>query len=328
MATARPTIRDVAGAAGVSVATVSHALNGKGRLDDRTRERIRQVAAELGYRADPRARALRTGAGTTIGLVGSLLTDRTADHDSRLDWYMRTAFAAATESLAQGYALTLVPPLDQESWARTLTVDGVLLVDPDPDDALVPTLLERGLPMVIVNGDVGREDVATVSLDRGSAVDCAMTHFEARGRTRPALVVDSSKRQTAAGTHRAFLEWCVRNSAPARVGLAEPGDARAEAGREATMDLLREFPDIDSIYAPLDSIAHGVASALNALGRNDISLITADGMIARLSAPPLTAIDTKRELQATEATRMLISQMKTGIKPPSRTFTADLIVRD
>lgn len=144
------------------------------------------------------------------------MSDESADRDSRLDWYMRTAVAAAAESLAQGYALTLVPPSDQQNWVQNRTVDGVLLVDPDPDDGLVTALADRGLPVVLISGDTERQDVATVSLDRGSAVECAMSHFLARGYTRPALIVDSSRRRTAVGTHRAFLDWFARQ------GVSQP----------------------------------------------------------------------------------------------------------
>ncbi|MCX4098168.1 substrate-binding domain-containing protein [Nocardia sp. alder85J] len=256
------------------------------------------------------------------------MSDEHTDHDGRLDWYMRTAAAAATESINAGYALTLVPPSDPESWVPGLAVDGVLLVDPDPDDGLVDLLADRGLPVVVISGDSGRPDVATVSLDRDSAVECALGHFLARGRSRPALVVDSSRRQTAAGTHRAYLDWCARHEAPPRVAVAEADRARSEAGRRATTELLHRFPDTDCVYAPLDSIAHGVAAALADAGRGDVGLITADGMIARLHHPPLTAVDTKREQQAVAATRMLIARLRTGVTQPSEVFTADLIVRD
>ncbi|MQY26082.1 putative HTH-type transcriptional repressor ExuR [Nocardia sp. RB56] len=312
----------------MSVATVSHALNGKGRLDHRTRERILRVAADLGYRADPRARALRTGSGTVLGIVASLMSDEGADHDGRLDWYMRTAAAAATESINAGYALTLVPPSDPASWVPGLAVDGVLLVDPDPDDDLIDRLADRGLPVVVISGDSDRPDVATVSLDRDSAVECALGHFLARGRSRPALIVDAGRRQTAAGTRRAYLAWCERHGLPPRIAVADAGRARGEAGRRAAVELLQHFPDTDCVYAPLDSIAHGVAATLTAAGRADIGLITADGMIARLHHPPLTAIDTKREQQAVAATRLLIARLRTGVTQPSEVFTADLIVRD
>ncbi|MFD3510310.1 LacI family DNA-binding transcriptional regulator [Nocardia sp. NPDC058666] len=328
MARSRPTIRDVAGAAGVSVATVSHALNDKGRLDIRTRERVRQIATELGYNPNPRARALRTGSGNTIGIVSSLIVDGTPGHDSTMDWYMRTAVAAANECLAQGYALTLVPPSDQQNWAQSLAVDGALLVDPDHDDPAIAALVARGLPVIVISGDATRDDVTTVTLDRASAVSCAMRHFAARDRVNPALLVESSGRQSAEGTRLAFVAWCAERGITPRVAVAPAADAKSAAGYAATLDLLRNHPDTDAIYSPLDLLAHGAAAALIAADRTDVALVTAEGMIARLSNPPMTAVDTKRELQAATATRMLIAQLRTGIRPPSQIFTADLIVRD
>src|SRR6185295_14136328 len=65
----RAGIRDVAAAAGVSITTVSDALNGKGRLPDETRSRVREVADRLGYRPSAAARTLRTGRSGLIGLT-------------------------------------------------------------------------------------------------------------------------------------------------------------------------------------------------------------------------------------------------------------------
>lgn len=65
----RAGIRDVAAAAGVSITTVSDALNGKGRLPDATRRHVREVADRLGYRPSAAARTLRTGKSGLIGLT-------------------------------------------------------------------------------------------------------------------------------------------------------------------------------------------------------------------------------------------------------------------
>lgn len=67
-----PTIADVARAAEVSRTTVSHALNGLGKVDPRTRERVKRIALELGYRPNLRAQRLRTGQAKAIALVSSM----------------------------------------------------------------------------------------------------------------------------------------------------------------------------------------------------------------------------------------------------------------
>lgn len=72
---ARPTIRDVAKAAGVSTATVSYVLNGTGSVSEQTADRVRECVEELGYRANSLAVAHRTGRSRTIGLAVADLTN-------------------------------------------------------------------------------------------------------------------------------------------------------------------------------------------------------------------------------------------------------------
>ena len=68
----RPTIADVAAAAGVSRTTVSHALSGAGKVNAETRALVQRVAIEVGYRPSPRARALRGGRSNVLGVVSSM----------------------------------------------------------------------------------------------------------------------------------------------------------------------------------------------------------------------------------------------------------------
>src|SRR5262249_56914243 len=85
----RPTIHDVAKAAGVSVTTVSHALNGKGRVDPATRARVAQVVGTLGYRANRHAQGLRSGRSGALGLLLPVAGAARSDETLRLHFYMR-----------------------------------------------------------------------------------------------------------------------------------------------------------------------------------------------------------------------------------------------
>jgi DNA-binding LacI/PurR family transcriptional regulator len=327
----RPTLQDVAREAGVSAASASHALNNKGRLEASTRQRVLDAAERLGYRADPRGRALRTGRTFALGLVTSLPVDQDGDHDSRLDWYTRTAMAAAVEAMRQGYALMMVPPLGQESWARSLPVDGLLLIgpDPDPEDALIAALAERGLPTALIGGSPAP---GAAFHDRAEALDLALGHVERHGARTPALVVDDRFRSLSADTRVAYEAWCAARSLTplvATVDLRSPGSRTARA-RETCRTLLLDHPGIDAVYAPLDSVAAGCLQAARSLNRTvpgDLRLITTEGAIARDSDPPLPAIDTHREAQATAAVQMLITELTTGTKPPGRSFRPTLIER-
>jgi len=81
----RPTIHDVASAAGVSVTTVSDALNGKGRVDPATRKRVAQVVQSLGYRANRHARGLRSRLSGALGLLLPVDADARSDENELLD---------------------------------------------------------------------------------------------------------------------------------------------------------------------------------------------------------------------------------------------------
>lgn len=140
-----PTIADVARLAGVSRTTVSHALNGIGKVDPRTRERIKQVAAELGYRPNLRAQRLRRGEAKAIALASSM-PFAVAGGPSRLGFYMEIAAAAAESALLHGYALVLVPPVQSGSALYSVDIDGAIVVEPDVNDAAAAQLRSGGCP--------------------------------------------------------------------------------------------------------------------------------------------------------------------------------------
>src|SRR5713101_1154572 len=99
--TTRPTITDVARAAGVSMTTVSHALNGRGFVDPATRERVKEAARKLGYRPNLHAQKLRGGGAHTIVLLSSMPFGVSAG-PSRLGFLMEVAAVAATAALTHG----------------------------------------------------------------------------------------------------------------------------------------------------------------------------------------------------------------------------------
>ncbi len=154
-----PTIADVAKAAAVSRTTVSHALNGLGKVDPRTRERIKKIAADLGYRPNLRAQRLRRGQAKAIALVSSM-PFAVAGGPSRLGFYMEVAAAAAERALVHDYALVLVPPVQSGSALYSLDIDGAIVVEPDENDMAVAQLRERHLPYVALGRPVSPEDDA------------------------------------------------------------------------------------------------------------------------------------------------------------------------
>ena len=136
----RVTIREVADAAGVSPAAVSYALRGI-QVSEETQERVRKVADDLGYEANPIARALASGRTGMVGILGPSLEDL---------WQQRLVAEAGRVLLAHDrYALILDAggdPVRQRALATQLRdqqVDGLILSPVDPSDAFWSELVGR-----------------------------------------------------------------------------------------------------------------------------------------------------------------------------------------
>jgi polar amino acid transport system ATP-binding protein len=141
----RPTIHDVASAAGVSVTTVSDALNGKGRVDPATRKRVAQVVQSLGYRANRHARGLRSGLSGALGLLLPVDADARSDEALSLDFSMRLASAAAATTFSHGQALML---FDEPTSALDPEMVGEVL-------EVMRGLAAEGMTMVVVSHEMG-----------------------------------------------------------------------------------------------------------------------------------------------------------------------------
>src|SRR5205814_8090977 len=160
--TKRVTIREVADAAGLSPAAVSYALRGI-QVSEETQERVRKVASELGYEANPIARALASGRTGMVGILGPSLEDL---------WQQRLVAEAGRALLAHDrYALILDAggdPLRQRTLATQLRdqqVDGLILSPVDPSDAFWTDLADSLAVVSIGDALPGRSAAGAVRFD-------------------------------------------------------------------------------------------------------------------------------------------------------------------
>lgn len=290
----RPTIADVAAAAGVSRTTVSHALNDLGRVDPRTRERVRKAAADLNYHPSLRAQRLRRGQSKVIALASSMPVS-VAGGPSRLGFFMEVAASAAEHALTQGYALVLVPPLSTGSGLELVDVDGAIVVEPQADDPIIDELRRRGLPYVSLGRQIGEMyETNYVDLQSEKVAELLLRHLEGQGARHLALITGSASRSMyseAVQVYQRIVEADGRESLVATVP-EEDGEA---GGYDACAALLQQHPQIDAICATVDTFAVGAMRAIKESGRTipgDVMVATRyDGIRAQTSRPPLTAVD-------------------------------------
>ncbi|NSY40921.1 LacI family DNA-binding transcriptional regulator [Leisingera sp. ANG59] len=305
----KPTISDLAQAAGVSKTTVSHAFSGRRHVDPETRERIEKIAQEIGYRPNRAAQHLRTGRTGMIALASSMPFSVAAG-PSRLGFLMEIAATAAVASLTRNMALCLIPPFQSGAQLDAITPDGVILVEPFQDDPLVQHFTGLGVPVVSVGRVPGREDIPHVDLNSGATARMVLEHLRASGATRIGLVTGEQRRNSYIETEAAYRAFCDEiGIEPACLQLNESGGEDLAA--EAVASLLSRRGDIDALYVPVDAFASGAVTAAASKGLKipqNIRLATRyDGLRAKLSRPPLTAVELHLEAIADLAVGLLMA---------------------
>jgi DNA-binding LacI/PurR family transcriptional regulator len=327
----RPTIHDVASAAGVSVTTVSDALNGKGRVDPATRTRIEEVVRKIGYQANRHARGLRSGRSGALGLLLPVGADARSDEVLRLDVYMRLSSAAAAITFSHQNALMLLPPTITLSGLRGFALDGGIIVDPSEHDTRIDLFERLGLPVVTIERDLGRpEDSHYVASNTEANTEQLLSHMADRGAERIALLAPRADWGWAAETLHAYEAWTGAHGRPAIVVpvAMTPGEENAFA---AVRRLLARRRAPDAIFIVAARFIRGTLRAAKAAGRavpGDLMLAAGvDGDPAREGDPPITALDLHPELQAEAAIEMLLARVAGDPGQGPRHIDATLRIR-
>jgi DNA-binding LacI/PurR family transcriptional regulator len=280
---------DVARRAGVSAQTVSRVVNGDPVVVSATRQRVVDAMAELGYRPNRAARALKSGEFRALGVM--LFTLSSTGNS-------RTLEAIATHAAAEGYTITLLPVVtptqEQVSGAFSrldeLAVDAVIaIVEVHLLDAATITLPPRA-EVVVVDSDAG-DRYSVVDTDQAEGARLAVRHLLDLGH-RTVWHVAGPEGSFAA--ERRARSWKQELEA---AGLPVPplmrGDWSAASGYEAGLWLAGE-PDCTAVFVANDEMALGVLRALNTHGRSvpqDISVVGFDDFSqAAYFAPPLTTV--------------------------------------
>jgi LacI family transcriptional regulator, galactose operon repressor len=321
--TSRPTIRDVARRAGVSIATVSRALNRKGDVSAETRKRVQSAAQSLGYVADPAARALVSHKTRVVAVV---VGDNAGHRDLSLIFFGKV-LAAISRRLAQsGYESLLLPPLEAGLEHR---FDVAILIGVDDDDPLIAELPARQVPLVGV--DVHCHG-AYVGSDHSEGVRLAVAHLHAVGHRRIAHIAGAPN--TVAGAERAaaFRREIERFGLELPDAYARSGDFSSASGYRETCALLALAEPPTAIVAASDLMALAALQAIWESGRRpgrDVAVVGFDDLeAAALAHPPLTTIrQDRQELGTLAATRALELAEDPEAAPGDLVLPVELVVR-
>ncbi|GEB53161.1 MULTISPECIES: LacI family DNA-binding transcriptional regulator [Streptomyces] len=330
----RAGIRDVAAAAGVSITTVSDALNGKGRLPDATRRHVREVAERLGYRPSAAARTLRTGKSGLIGLTVTTYGEEPFTF-TEFAYFAEMARAATSAALARGYALVILPAPARHSpfdvWSN-VALDGTVVIDPSDQDPVVSELVRSGIPVVSDGRPSGALPVtAWVDNDHEEAVHALLDHLAESGARRIGLLTGTSTDTYTRLSTRAYLRWC-ENAGQDPVYEAYPAHDPC-AGAVAADRLLARPDRPDAVYGLFDPNGTDLLAAARRYGLRvpeDLLLVCcSESTVYETTEPPITTLSLKPGRIGNTVIQLLIDAIE-GIGPPrpvQQVMPTDLLVR-
>lgn len=297
----RPTIKDIALRAGVSESAVSFALNGRPGVSDVTRERVRGVADQLGWRPSAAARALSGEGAATVGLVLA----RPASTLGVESFFLRLVSGIQEALSARRFGLLFQVVEDVEAecaayrrWWAEHRVDGVLVVDPRADDPRPGLLDELGLPAVVIGslppGDdgSGHPGISNLWADDSRVMADIVGHLHGLGHRR---IVHVAGLPDLAHTRRRIR---ALRSAAERHGLTDVRSVTTDysdtEGAAATRRVLSADPSPTAIVYDNDVLAVAGLAVANERGiavPADLSLVAwDDSVLCRATHPALTAL--------------------------------------
>ncbi|WP_300012398.1 LacI family DNA-binding transcriptional regulator [Pseudonocardia sp.] len=323
------TIRDVADAAGVSIATVSRALHGLPRVAEDTRRRVLDAADRLHYVASPSAARLAGGQTMAIGVVAPFVNR----------WFFAAAVHAAEELLRPaGYDLLLYSiGADATERRRVLAgnllrkrVDGVLVLGLQPDADEVAALSAAGGPVSIIGAEV--DGWGSVRIDDEGTARCAMAHLRGLGHRRIGYIGgdrDDPLHSTApTDRHRGYRRELAAAGIAADPALETVGGFTVRGGMAAMARLLPARPT--AVFAASDEMAMGAVHVARQEGLRvpeDLSVIGIDDHeMSELF--DLTTVAQPVEEQGVLAAEMLLAALADpAAEPPVITVATRLTVR-
>lgn len=330
----RAGIRDVAAAAGVSITTVSDALNGKGRLPDATRSHVRAVADRLGYRPSAAARTLRTGKSGLIGLTVTTYGEEPFTF-TEFAYFAEMARAATSAALARGYALVILPATSRHSafdiWSN-VALDGTVVIDPSDRDPLVTELVRSGVPVVSDGRPAGNLPVtAWVDNDHEAAVRGLLDHLAESGARRIGLLTGTSTDTYTRLSTSAYLDWCERVG---QEPVVEAYPAHDPAAGAVAADRLLARPDRpDAVYGLFDPNGTDLLAAARRYGLRvpeDLLLVCcSESSVYAGTEPPITTLSLKPGRIGNMVIQLLIDAIEGegSPRPVEQVMPTDLIVR-
>ncbi len=324
------TVREVAAKAGVSTATVSRVLSGKGGVAEDLQRKVHEAARALSYRPNRAARSLRAGSSRTVGV---LIPD--------IENPFFTSVICGIEEVLQstGYSLLLAnynesPEREQIHVAslRAEGIAGLIFTASRAPTEEYRRMLQSGMPMVAVSRVPDDLPIDMVGVDNAEGARTAVAHLITLGHRRIALINGPLSLNTARERQEGYRQAFRDAGLEVPEDLVRYGDFRQSGGYHAMQALLAATPPPTAVFSASNLMTLGVLQAIHERGLEipaDIAVLGFDDMPWATSLrPPLTAVAQPAQDVGRTAARLLLERIQNGRLPRRRAvLPTRLIVR-
>jgi LacI family transcriptional regulator len=329
-------IREVARRSGVSMATVSRALNGRPDVSDATRSRIEEIARQLGYTPNQQARALVRRRSDMVGLIWDTSYVETKGRSPFLSDLLVGLKMALADT---GYHLMLLSPQTADHGVNAFVqaamqhgLDGVILMGVDAHLPALAALINSGRPCVGLDLRVLGSRAGYVCSDNVAGAATAVGHLHALGHRRIATIVGPQSMMAASDRLVGYRAAMGQFGLEIRDDYIEEGDFFLESGYERMQSLLALKNPPTAVFAAGDEMAVGAMQAAMDAGleiARDVSIVGYDDIeLASVVRPSLTTVSQDYLAIGEAAVKLLTQIIDNEVDaPPPEQVPGQLLVR-
>jgi LacI family transcriptional regulator len=306
------TIRDVAKAAGVSINTVSRALNNKPDINKETKERVLKIARELGYIKDATATSLRYGLTKVIGVILE---------DSSNPFYSEVLKSIEMAARKRGFNVIFMNTekdysLEEDAVKTMLSrrVDGIIISPTQEKSEDIQLLIKSAVPFVILGVHFEDMEVPEVYSNDVKGGYLAVSHLIEKGRKKivylSGYLYKSVARMRLEGYRRALYEHML----PFDESYVFEVEEGVENSYKKMLDIIESGLQFDGVFCFNDISAIGAVQALREKGYSipdDVSVVGYDDIaFAHFIQPKLTTVRIDKQKEGEEAFELLYEMIK------------------
>jgi DNA-binding LacI/PurR family transcriptional regulator len=328
----KATIYDIAKEAGVSIATVSKVINGKGRISSETRSTIFAIMERFDFQPSVIASALTGKKTFTLGLLVP---------DVSNPFFAEIARAIEDQGHQLGYSVVMCNTDNKDekieryiSLLLQKSVDGIIIATGIDKKEILEQLLEKGLPIVLIAREMPLVAVETVVVDDYAGGCLAANHLIQLGHKEIAILAESQKVSSSRERMRGFRQTMAEAGLTFNEKWLKICDYKVEDGKKNALELLqKEDSRPSAIFSCNDLLAVGALQAAKELQINvpsELSIISFDNTIlASVTNPTLTTIAQPMEQMGKLAVDLIVDHIKGDKKAKQRTvFRPELLIRE